>query len=169
MTKTSRFPDGRRPVGAIGTCIVAAMLAGCAGSGQATAAGPSATPAVTPPPSLGPAAVTIQATDGGDSDSPPMLMPASISIKSGAVLELDDTGSTEHNLTIDASGHVPTSTASRSDKVVIAVDLVDTVAQAPINLPPGTYTFYCSIDFGNGAGHTSLKGTGMVGTLTVTP
>jgi hypothetical protein len=59
--------------------------------------------------------------------------------------------------------------AARSDKLVIAVNLVDTAAQATINLAPGTYTFYCSIDFGSGAGHTSLSGTGMVGTLTVTP
>jgi len=36
--------------------------------------------------------------------------------------------------------------------------------QAPINLPPGTYQFYCSISLGNGAGHAV---NGMVGTITI--
>jgi plastocyanin len=145
-----------------------ALLAACGGSRGAdpaaslAAATPSAAPA-----SLAPAALTIQATDGGITGGPPQFVPTSISIKSGDILRVTDTGTSEHNLTIDATGLIPTSGAARQDSILISVNLLSTSAQAPINLPPGTYRFYCSIDFGNGAGHTSLQGTGMVGTLTV--
>ena len=171
MTRLWHFPDRGQPVvKGLVILAVAASLAACGGSAQATTAAPSQTATVSAaPPSLGPAAATIQASDGGITGAPPKFMPASISIKSGAILQVDDTGTTEHNLTIDTSGKIPTSAASRSDKVLIAVNLVDKSAQAAINLPPGTYSFYCSIDFGTGAGHTALNGTGMVGTLTVTP
>jgi len=150
----------------------AALLAACGGSPGTPAASVAATAsaaatATAAPASLGPAAVTIQATDGGITGSSPQFAPVDISIKSGDVLRVTDTGTSEHNLTIDVTGLIPTSSASRSDRVLIAVDLLNRSAQAPINLPPGTYRFYCSIDFGNGAGHTSLQGTGMVGTLTV--
>jgi len=143
----------------------------CGGSAGATATGSStaatAAPATASAPPLGPADVTVQAADGGMTGAPPKFLPATIEIKSGGVLRLDDTGTTEHNLTIDTTGLIPTSKASRSDRLLIAVDLVNTAAEAKIDLPPGVYRFYCSIDFGIGAGHTSLKGTGMVGTLTV--
>ena len=143
----------------------------CGGSVGATATGsptaatapPSTAPAPSPAPPLGPADVTVQAADGEQ----PFFLPATIDIKSGGVLRLDNIGTSEHNLTIDTTGLIPTSKASRSDRLLIAVDLVNTSAEAKIDLPPGVYRFYCSIDFGIGAGHTSLKGTGMVGTLTV--
>ena len=139
----------------------------CGGSVGATATGSStaatAAPATASAPPLGPADVTIKAADG----DLPFFLPATIEIKSGGVLRLDDIGTSQHNLTIDTTGLIPTSKASRSDRLLIAVDLVNTAAEAKIDLPPGVYRFYCSIDFGIGAGHTSLKGTGMVGTLTV--
>ena len=139
----------------------------CGGSAGATATGSStaatAAPATASAPPLGPADVTVQAADG----DLPFFLPATIDIKSGGVLRLDDIGTSQHNLTIDTTGLIPTSKASRSDRLLIAVDLVNTSAEAKIDLPPGVYRFYCSIDFGIGAGHTSLKGTGMVGTLTV--
>jgi plastocyanin len=94
-------------------------------------------------------------------------MPTTIDVKTGDIVRVVDVGGTEHNLTIDASGKVPSSVAAKSDQLVINVDLLNRAAQAAIDLPPGTYTFYCSIDFGSGAGHTALNGTGMVGTLTV--
>ena len=139
----------------------------CGGSAAATATGSStaatAAPATASAPPLGPADVTVQAADGEQ----PFFLPATIDIKSGGVLRLDDIGTSQHNLTIDTTGLIPTSKASRSDRLLIAVDLVNTSAEAKIDLPPGVYRFYCSIDFGIGAGHTSLQGTGMVGTLTV--
>jgi plastocyanin len=141
--------------------------------GCTSAAGPAATvaPIDTPTPTavalLGPADLTIEATDGGISGAPPRFMPDTIEIKSGGVLRVDDTGTSEHNLTIDVTGLIPTSGSARSDKVLIPVDLLNRSAEATINLPPGTYRFYCSIDFGTGSGHTSLQGTGMVGTLVV--
>jgi len=144
------------------------LLAGCSGAG-----GPSGTtsaasaPSATASSSLAPADVTIQATDHGITGGPPLFMPDKIEIKSGGVLRLDDAGTFQHNLTIDASGRIPSSTAARKDELVISVDLVNTSAEATINLPPGTYRFYCSIDFGSLAGHTSVQGTGMVGTLVV--
>jgi len=152
----------------VALCLAVAAVAGCA-----SAAGSTTTPAATASPapiaaaSLAPADVTIEATDGGITGGPPVFMPTSIEIKSGGVLRVDDTGTTQHNLTIDTTGGIPSSGAARSDKVLIAVDLLNRSAEATINLPPGTYKFYCSIDFGTGAGHTSLQGTGMVGTLVV--
>jgi plastocyanin len=148
--------------------LVAFAVAACSGGGV-----PSAGPvAVSPSPStaaaaLGPADLTIEATDGGITGAPPKFMPDAIEIKSGGVLRLDDTGTTEHNLTIDTTGLIPTSGAARKDAVLVSVDLVNKSAEATINLPPGTYRFYCSIDFGTGAGHTAVNGTGMVGTLVV--
>jgi plastocyanin len=148
--------------------LVAFAVAACSGGGV-----PSASPvAVSPSPStaaaaLGPADLTIEATDGGITGAPPKFMPDAIENKSGGVLRLDDTGTTEHNLTIDTTGLIPTSGAARKDAVLVSVDLVNKSAEATINLPPGTYRFYCSIDFGTGAGHTAVNGTGMVGTLVV--
>ena len=42
----------------------------------------------------------------------------------------------------------------------IHVDLLNKTNQAAINVPPGTYKFYCSINLGLGAGHAA---NGMVG------
>ena len=148
--------------------IAMVSLVGCtSAAGPAATVAPTDTPTPTAGPSLGPADVTIQANDGGMTGGPPKFIPDAIEIKSGGVLRVDDTGTSEHNLTIDVTGLIPTSGAARSDKVLIPVDLLNKSAEAVINLPPGTYRFYCSIDFGTGAGHTSLQGTGMVGTLIV--
>jgi Plastocyanin len=144
------------------------VLAACsAASGPAPTASPAAAATPTLSPSLAPADQTIFANDGGITGAPPKFLPEKVEIKSGGVLRLDDTGTSEHNLTIDTSGLIPTSGASRKDAILISVDLVNTSAEGTINLPPGTYRFYCSIDFASGAGHTSLQGTGMVGTLVV--
>jgi plastocyanin len=149
--------------------LMAFAVAACSGGGAPTAtpAIASTSPSAAAAASLGPADVTIEATDGGMTGAPPKFMPEAIEIKSGGVLRLDDTGTTEHNLTIDTSGAIPTSGTSRKDAILISVDLANKSAEGTIDLPPGTYRFYCSIDFGTGAGHTSLNGTGMVGTLTV--
>jgi plastocyanin len=152
-----------------GMALVALVsLVGCtSAAGPAATVAPTVTPTVTPAPtarpSLGPADVTIDASDG----DLPVFIPDAIEIKSGGVLRVDDTGTSEHNLTIDVTGLIPTSRTARSDKVLIPVDLLNRSAEATINLPPGTYRFYCSIDFGTGVGHTTLQGTGMVGTLIV--
>lgn len=144
------------------------LLVACsAGGGASPTAAPTQVPSATPAASLAPADLTVQAADGGITGDPPKFLPEKVEIKSGGVLRLDDTGTTQHNLTIDTSGQIPTSLASRADAVVISVDLVNTSAEGTINLPPGTYRFYCSIDFGTLAGHASLQGTGMVGTLVV--
>lgn len=142
---------------------VAAALAGCTGSAQQAAPAPSPTVA----PSLVPAAITIEAT--GDQDEAIRFEPSSFEINSGDIVRLVDVSDTLHDFTIDASGKVPlnpdsTILGSPSDLVKIEVDLVNTTAQAAIDLPPGTYAFYCSVDLGNGAGHAN---NGMVGTITV--
>ena len=146
--------------------IFVLAVAGCGSAGGPTgsAIGGSAAP------SLGPAAVTVQAAGGGSTNQSLGRLrfePASIEIKSGEILRLVNASDVEHNLTIDASGAIPNSVASKSDRLVISVDLVNTTSQAVIDLPPGTYRFYCSIDFGAGAAHTSVEGTGMVGTIVV--
>lgn len=159
----SRRVRSRRAAGVFAVIL----LAGCsAGAGQAGTAAPTPSPSPAATASLAPADLTVQAVDGGSGGALGAFAPDKVEIKSGGVLRLDDAGQFEHNLTIDTSGQIPSSVAARSDNIVIAVDLVNRSAEATINLPPGTYRFYCTIDFGVG-GHTSLNGTGMVGTLVV--
>jgi plastocyanin len=142
--------------------LISVALAACSGSAGASAP-PSATPSAAPTaaPSFGPAAVTVAAhgEDGGVS-----FTPKSIEIKAGDAVRLVDVGDTEHDFTIDVGGTVPTKPAEQHIALQIKVDLVNTVNQAAINLPPGTYKFYCSVSLGNGAGHAV---NGMVGTITI--
>ena len=138
--------------------MVVAVLAGCSG-----AAAPTASPTLAPTasPSFAPAAVSIAAhgEDGGVSFSP-----KTIDIKSGDIVRLVDVGDTLHDFTIDVGGTVPAKPADQHIAVQIPVDLLNRTNQAAINLPPGTYKFYCSVGLGSGAGHAN---NGMVGTLTV--
>lgn len=156
----------RRPGLALVVAVgVGVAIAGCTGSAQS--AGPAPSPTAAAVPSLAPAAVTIEALGG---DEPPLAFsPSAFEIDSGDIVRLVDVGVTLHDLTIDASGKVPLKTdgtilGSPSDRVKIEVDLVNTTAQAAIDLPPGTYEFHCSVHLGDGAGHAN---NGMVGTITV--
>ena len=135
--------------------ILVGILAGCSGAAAPTAQ-----------PSQAPAAMTIKAGAPGDGDTASLLRfsPSTFEIKSGDVVQLVDNGDTLHDLTIDTSGSVPAKPGDQHVAVRISVDLANKTNQAAINLPPGTYQFYCSIDLGNGAGHAT---NGMVGTLTV--
>jgi plastocyanin len=142
--------------------IVLVTAAGCSGSAAPTTAPTTApTAARTVAPSFAPAAVTVYAhgEDGGVS-----FTPATIEIKAGDVLQLVDVGDTLHDFTIDVGGTVPKTPADQHIAVQIPVDLVNVTNQAAINLPPGTYKFYCSVSLGNGAGHAV---NGMVGTITI--
>jgi plastocyanin len=134
--------------------IVLIAAAGCSG-----VAAPTTAPTIAP--SLAPAAASIDAhgEDGGVSFSP-----KTIDIKAGDIVRLVDVGDTLHDLTIDVDGTVPAKPADQHIAVQIAVDLVNKTNQAAINLPPGTYKFYCSVGLGTGAGHANQ---GMVGTLTI--
>ena len=135
--------------------VAIALMTGCSGQ----QAGP--TPAATAEPTLAPAAVTVEAhgETGGTTFSP-----ATIEIASGAIVRVVDVGDTNHDLTIDVGGKVPTKPADQHFAVQIKVDLAKTTNQAAITLPPGTYSFYCSVALGSGAGHAV---NGMVGTITV--
>ena len=130
--------------------IAAIAVAGCSGP-----AAPTATP------TLAPAAVSIDAhgEDGGVSFSP-----ATIEIKAEDIVRLVDVGDTLHDLTIDVDGTVPSKPPDQHIAVQIPVDLLNKTNQAAINLPPGTYKFYCSIGLGTGAGHAA---NGMTGTITI--
>src|SRR6185369_4449627 len=132
--------------------ILAMILAGCSG-----AAAPAAQPS--PPP----AAISIKAGAPGDGDTAALLRfsPSKFEIQSGDVVQVVDNGDTLHDLTIDASGAVPAKPGDQHVAVRISVDLANKTNGSAINLPPGTYQFYCSIDLGNGAGHAT---NGMVGT-----
>lgn len=139
-----------------GLAIMAVVVvAGCAGT-----TGPKASP------TFGPAAITIQAGAPGDDSSGALLRfsPATFDIKAGDSVQVVDAGDTLHDFTIDASGAIPDKPAQQHIAVQISVNLIYKTNQAAINLPPGTYRFYCSIDLGNGAGHAN---NGMVGTITV--
>jgi plastocyanin len=135
--------------------MVVAVLAGCAGT-----APPKASP------TFGPAAMTIKAGTAGDDSSTALLRfsPATVDINAGDTLQVVDAGDTLHDFTIDVGGAIPRNPAQQHIAVRISVDLVNKTNQAAINLPPGTYRFYCSIDLGSGAGHAN---NGMVGTITV--
>lgn len=146
----------------VAAALAAAMLATAAcSSASAPTVLPSATVSATAAASFGPAAVTIEAY-GEDPSS--FFSPKEVDVKAGDVLEVDDVGDTEHDFTIDVGGVVPTRPADQHIALQIHVDLVNRTNQAPINLPPGTYKFYCSIGLGNGSGHAV---NGMVGTITV--
>jgi len=133
--------------------IFVVVAAGC------STAAPTAAP--TAPPTLAPAAVSIDAhgEDGGVS-----FTPATIEINAGDIVRLVDVGDTLHDFTIDVGGAVPAKPADQHIAIQIAVDLVNKTNQAPVNLPPGTYKFYCSVGLGSGAGHAN---NGMVGTITI--
>jgi len=142
--------------------LLSIALAACSGS-TAASAPPSAVPSAAPTaaPSFGPAAVTVEAH--GETPTS-FFSPKQIDIKAGESLRVVDVGDTEHDFTIDVGGKVPTTKADQHIALQIPVDLVNTTNQAPINLPPGTYMFYCSVSLGNGAGHAL---NGMVGTITI--
>ena len=90
--------------------------------------------------------------------------PRQTAIRSGDIVRIVNVGDTLHDLTIDVGGGVPIKPGDQGIAVQIKVDLVNTTSQAPIDLAPGTYQFYCSVALGNGAGHATQ---GMVGTITV--
>lgn len=96
-------------------------------------------------------AVTVEAHNAESTDTY-RFSPDTITIAQGAVLQLVNKGDVEHNLTIDGQN--------------IVIDTgVGQTAQATIDLPPGTYTFQCTI-FEASSTHGKL---GMKGTLTVGP
>jgi plastocyanin len=137
--------------------MIVAVLAGCSGTAAPTAS-----------PTLAPAAITIEAQGPGAPSDPAAIpvgfMPSTFEIQAGDIVRLVDAGDTEHDLTIDVGGGVPTTTAEQKVAVQIHVDLLNKTNQAAIDLPPGTYRFYCSIDLGRAVGHAK---NGMVGTVTV--
>jgi plastocyanin len=148
----------------VASCLAAsfaiALVAGCS-SASAPSAAPSSASVVTLAASLPPAAVSIDA----HGETPrSFFMPDKIDIKAGEMLRLVDVGDTLHDFTIDVGGAVPTKPADQHLAFQIKVDLLNTTKQEPVNLPPGTYQFYCSINLGNGSGHAL---NGMVGTITV--
>ena len=77
--------------------------------------------------------------------------PADFSIPHGASIQLFNLGDVEHNLTVDGQS------------VVIHVGVGES-NQAAIDLPPGTYTFQCTIV----EGATTHGALGMKGRFTVT-
>ncbi len=143
------------------------LMCGCAGarptwtprpmpSPDAPAA-PSAQPAA--PPSVAPASVAPTAVPSADSSpsaaallvtardlsfTPRELTAAS---RAGGTLSIHNSGRIVHNLSIDELGVQIVASPGRT----VSTDLAD--------LPPGSYTFYCSV-----SGH---RQAGMFGTLTV--
>jgi plastocyanin len=94
----------------------------------------------------------------------PKFSPAKIEVKAGDIVRLVDAGRVLHDLTIDVGGTVPSTPADQHVAVQIPVDLLNKTNQAAINLPPGTYKFYCSIDLGTPSSHAA---DGMIGTITI--
>jgi plastocyanin len=146
--------------------LMSIALAACSGSTGASAS-PSAVPTAAPTAAptvavtFGPAAALVQAY-GETPDS--FFEPKTIEVKAGDSIRVVEMGDSEHDFTIDVGGKIPTTKDEQHIAFQIAVDLVNKTNQAPINLPPGTYRFYCSISLGNVAGHAA---SGMVGTITI--
>jgi plastocyanin len=140
--------------------IATAIAAGCSSASAPTAA-PSLAPIATVAASLPPAGLSIDA-HGESPES--FFMPDKIDVKAGEILRVVDVGDTLHDFTVDVGGAVPTKPADQHIAFQIKVDLLNKTNQAAIDLPPGTYHFYCSVSLGNGAGHAV---NGMVGTITV--
>jgi plastocyanin len=150
-----------RPKRSMGLLMTVA-LAACSGStGGSVPPSVVASAAPTAAASFGPAAAVVEAH--GETPTS-FFSPKTIDIKAGESVRVVDVGDTEHDFTIDVGGKVPTKPADQHIAVQIKVDLLSTTNQAPINLPPGTYMFYCSVSLGNGAGHAV---NGMVGTITI--
>jgi plastocyanin len=147
--------------GAGALAVVALAFVAACSSTSAPTVSPSTTATASAAPSFGPANVTIEA-HGEDPTS--FFSPKQVDVKAGDVLRLVDVGDTEHDFTIDVGGAVPTKPSGQHIALQIHVDLLNKTNQAAINLPPGTYRFYCSINLGNGSGHAV---NGMVGTITV--
>lgn len=126
---------------------------------------PTVAPTVAPTiaASPAPAAVAVEAQGGELGESLPKFAPSKIEVKAGDIVRLVDVGSVLHDLTIDVGGTVPTS-ADQHVAVQIPIDLLNKTNQAAINLPPGTYKFYCSIDLGTPSSHTA---DGMIGIITI--
>ena len=152
----------REPILITVAILAFSSLIGCSGQTPsrpgADASPPASATAATSFPS---AALTIDA-HGENED--PAFTPATADISSGDIVRLVDVGDTLHDFTIDVGGKVPTKPEEQHIALQIKVDLVNKTNQAPVDLPAGTYQFYCSVALGNGAGHAI---NGMVGTLTV--
>ena len=152
----------REPILMSVTILAAGTLIGCSGQTPSQArADASSTASATTATSFPPAAVTI---DAHGEDETPAFTPATIDIGSGDIVRVVDVGDTLHDFTIDIDGKVPTKPEEQHIALQIKVDLLNTINQAPVDLPAGTYQFYCSVALGNGAGHAV---NGMVGTITV--
>lgn len=150
------------------TILAVAIVIGCSGqtpsqapADASSSASASSTASATTATSFPPAAVTI---DAHGEDETPAFTPATIDISSGDIVRIVDVGDTLHDFTIDVDGKVPTKPEEQHIALQIKVDLLNTTNQAPVDLPAGTYQFYCSVSLGNGAGHAI---NGMVGTITV--
>lgn len=119
-------------VGALGLLAVAAI--GCGGS--------SATPSPSPEPTPETAAIVVEASEF--KYQPPEL---TIPSAGSTTIELVNTGTVEHDLTIDAL------------EFQVAVKVGEAARGTLTDVDPGTYEFYCTIP-----GHAAA---GMVGSLVV--
>jgi len=94
--------------------------------------------------------VKVSANNGAATDTY-RFSPDDFTIPHGGSIQLFNVGDVEHNLTVDGQG-------------IVIYTGVGQANQAEINLPPGTYTFQCTI-LEAGSTHGAL---GMKGRFTVT-
>jgi plastocyanin len=121
------------------TTLAAALLLGACGGGDGeTAATPDTEAAAAPA-----GGVTVVATEFAF-EPEDFRLPADTDVE----LTLDNTGVVEHDIVVEDLG----------DRELVYAD-ASTSATETVNLPGGTYTYYCSIP-----GH---RQAGMEGTLTV--
>ena len=144
------------PRSLVSTAVLAAVLAGCGGSGSSSTGTPSTSapatpPATTPAPAGGasaPGATSLAIA--ADPSGQLAFDKKSLSAKAGQVtIAFTNSSPTAHNFTLESGGRQvsATPTFSGGSKTL------------SISLKPGTYTFLCTVP-----GHAQA---GMMGSLTV--
>jgi plastocyanin len=130
--------------------VATAVIAGCGGNDNETAATPTATPKSTPAPASGGASGGSTLKLSAPADGSLKFDQGDVTAKAGNVtVEFNNPSPVPHAVEIEGNGvKEETETVTSADAPPVTVDL-----------KPGTYTYYCPVD-----GH---EAAGMKGTLTV--
>ena len=140
---------------AVGLAVLAIGAAGC-GSDNNNDNSSASTPASTPAPTTSTSATSTPAAAGGGGtvtlgESEFKITPKDATAKAGKVtIDVKNDGAIVHNLNVEGNGIAEKKTADLQP---------GSNAKLTLNLKPGKYEMYCSID-----GH---RASGMEGTITV--
>ena len=129
--------------------LAAFGLAACGGDDESTSSESAATTSETTAADTGSASETLDVS--ADPDGALAYTTTELSAKAGsAEISFDNPSSTPHDVVVESED---------GTEVGATEEVTEGTATATVDLEPGTYTFYCSVD-----GH---RDAGMEGTLTV--